>query len=177
MNDYEYRTGLGWDIHALVPGDTLIIGGIPIPSKHKLEGHSDGDVLLHAITDALLGAAALDDIGTHFPSSNLELRDKASSAFLEHALGLVSAEGYKIENVDSTVIVQSTLLSPHRDAIRQSIAATLGTRLDQISVKFKTADKIGPLGNDQAAEAHAAVLLKRVPRLPSADTNGSDTVD
>jgi 2-C-methyl-D-erythritol 2,4-cyclodiphosphate synthase len=155
----EYRTGLGWDNHRIVTGRPLIVGGITIPSEFGLEGHSDADVLLHAITDALLGAAALGDIGMHFPDTDPRWKGVDSVRFLEHAKALAAAEGFELVNVDSTVILERPKLKDYRQAMRESIAAILSTDLDRVSVKFKTSEKVGPVGEGRSAEAHAIVTL------------------
>jgi 2-C-methyl-D-erythritol 2,4-cyclodiphosphate synthase len=155
----EYRTGLGWDVHRLVPGRPLVLGGITVPSACGLEGHSDADVLAHAITDAILGAAALGDIGMHFPDSDPRWKDADSLRFLEHARGLARAQGCEIVNVDATVILERPKLQEHRLAIREKLAAVLGLPLDRVSVKFKTAEKVGPVGEGRACEAQATVTI------------------
>jgi 2-C-methyl-D-erythritol 2,4-cyclodiphosphate synthase len=157
----EYRTGLGWDVHRIGPGRDLIIGAIRIPADFGLEGHSDADVLLHAITDALLGAAALGDIGMHFPDSDPKWKDCGSVRFVEHALDLVRNKGYTLVNVDSTVILERPKLKDYRELIRKRLAAILGLELDRVSLKFKTAEKVGPVGEGRSAEAQAIVTLRR----------------
>lgn len=157
----EYRTGLGWDVHRIGPDRDLIIGGITIPAEFGLEGHSDADVLLHAITDALLGAAALGDIGMHFPDSDPAWKGANSIRFLEHALKLVREKGFELINVDSTVILERPKLKDFRLIIRKRVGAVLGLELDRVSVKFKTAEKVGPVGEGRSAEAQAIVTLRR----------------
>lgn len=157
----EYRSGLGWDVHRLSPGRPLILGGVRIPSELGLEGHSDADVLSHAITDAILGAAALGDIGQHFPDTDPRWKDVDSLRFLEHARDLARACGYEIVHVDSTVILERPKLRDHRQAIREKLAAVLALPLEAVSVKFKTAERIGPVGEGRAAEAQAVVTLAR----------------
>ncbi len=157
----EFRTGLGWDVHRIGPDRDLIIGAIRIPAEFGLEGHSDADVLLHAITDALLGAAALGDIGMHFPDSDPKWKGCGSVQFVEHALSLVRAKGYTLVNVDSTVILERPKLKDHRTVIRERLAAILGLELDCVSLKFKTAEKVGPVGEGRSAEAQAIVTLRR----------------
>src|SRR6266852_2275648 len=157
----EIRTGLGWDVHRLAAGRALILGGVTIPSEVGLEGHSDADILLHAITDAVLGAAALGDIGTHFPDSDPQWKGAASTQFLEHAVGLAHRAGFAIVNVDSTVIIEKPRLKDHRLAIRESLARTLALPLDRVSVKFKTAEGVGPVGEGLSAEAQAVVTLSK----------------
>jgi len=157
----EYRTGLGWDVHRLMPGRPLILGGVTVPSEFGLEGHSDADVLAHAITDAILGAAALGDIGMHFPDSDPRWKGCDSLVFLRHARELAEARGYRIVNVDSTIILERPKLKDYRQAIRDRIAGTLGVDADRVSVKFKTAEKVGPVGEGRSAEAQAVVTLER----------------
>lgn len=155
----NFRVGEGWDIHALVPERALIIGGVKVPFHLGLLGHSDADVLLHAITDALLGAAALGDIGTHFPDTDAQFKGADSGILLAEAARRVRAKGLEIGNVDSTVIAQAPKLAPHIQAMRQQIATFLGVDVDQVNVKAKTAEKMGPVGLGQAMEARAVVLL------------------
>ena len=157
----DLRTGLGWDNHRIASGRPLILGGVTIASEFGLEGHSDADVLSHAITDALLGAAALGDIGMHFPDSDPRWKGCNSLVFLRHAVEIVKQKGYGILNVDSTVILERPKLKDYRLAIRESLAGALGVELDRISVKFKTAEKVGPVGEGRSAEAQAIVLLIR----------------
>ena len=155
----NFRIGEGWDIHALVPGRKLILGGVHVPYHLGLLGHSDADVLLHAITDALLGAAALGDIGTHFPDTDTRFKGADSSVLLAEAVRRVREKGFEIGNVDSTIIAQAPKLMPHMPAIRAKVAQTLGLELDQVNVKAKTSEKMGPVGLGQAMEARAVVLL------------------
>jgi 2-C-methyl-D-erythritol 2,4-cyclodiphosphate synthase len=155
------RIGEGWDVHALVPGRQLIIGGVHIPYHLGLLGHSDADVLLHAITDALLGAAALGDIGTHFSDTDAQFAGADSMKLLVEAARRVAAKGWRIGNIDSTVVAQAPKLMPHIPAMRQGIARALGLDVDQVNVKAKTAEKLGPVGQGQSMEARAAVLLER----------------
>lgn len=157
----EYRTGLGWDNHRLVRQRPLILGGVTIPSEIGLEGHSDADVLAHAITDAILGAAALGDIGMHFPDSDPRWKGADSLQFLKHALELARKAGFELVNVDSTVILERPKLKDYRTAIRETLAVTLGLSLDRVSVKFKTAEKVGPVGEGHSAEAQAVVTIAK----------------
>jgi 2-C-methyl-D-erythritol 2,4-cyclodiphosphate synthase len=157
----EIRTGLGWDVHRIVPGRPLILGGVTIPSEFGLEGHSDADVLSHAITDALLGAAALGDIGMHFPDTDPRWKGAASDQFLAHAADLVRARGFSIVNVDSSVILEKPKLKDYRMAMREALAHTLGLDVDRVSVKFKTAERVGPVGEGKSAEAQAIATLSR----------------
>lgn len=153
------RIGEGWDVHALVPGRPLIIGGVNIPHTQGLLGHSDADVLLHAITDALLGAAALGDIGRHFPDTDARFKGADSSVLLAEAARRVREAGFEIGNVDSTVIAQAPKLAPHIAAMCEGIARTLGLAVAQVNVKAKTAEKIGPVGQGLSIEARAVTLL------------------
>jgi 2-C-methyl-D-erythritol 2,4-cyclodiphosphate synthase len=157
----EFRTGLGWDVHRLVEGRPLILGGVTIPSEFGLEGHSDADILFHAVTDALLGAAALGDIGMHFPDTDPKWKGADSGQFLKHAATLASDQGYSIVNVDTTVILERPKLKDYREAIRKSLADALSLSLDRVSVKFKTAERVGPVGEGKSAEAQAIVMLFR----------------
>jgi 2-C-methyl-D-erythritol 2,4-cyclodiphosphate synthase len=158
----ETRTGLGWDVHRIVAGKPLILGGVTITSDFGLEGHSDADVLSHAITDAILGAAAMGDIGMHFPDTDPRWKDADSLVFLRHARQLVIAEGYRVANVDATVILERPKLKDYRLPIRESLARALAIVLDRVSVKFKTAEGIGPVGEGRSAEAQAIVTLLRL---------------
>jgi 2-C-methyl-D-erythritol 2,4-cyclodiphosphate synthase len=156
----QFRIGEGWDTHALVPGRRLVIGGVVIPFHLGLLGHSDADVLLHAITDALLGAAALGDIGTHFSDTDERWRGADSWKLLQATGGLVQAAGWHINNIDSTVIAQAPKLAPFMGAMRERVAAALQLDLNQVNIKAKTAEKLGPVGSGQAIEARAVVLIQ-----------------
>jgi 2-C-methyl-D-erythritol 2,4-cyclodiphosphate synthase len=160
----EIRTGLGWDVHRTATGRPLILGGVTILSDFGLDGHSDADILLHAITDAVLGAAALGDIGMHFPDNDPQWKGAASARFLEHALALAQQAGFAVVNVDSTVILEKPKLKDYRLAIRESVARSLSLPLDRVSVKFKTAERVGPVGEGLSAEAQAIVTLERTAR-------------
>ena len=157
----DFRIGEGWDVHALVPGRRLVLGGVDIPHGMGLLGHSDADVLLHAITDALLGAASLGDIGSHFPDSDARFKGADSEVLLTEAARRVRDKGYAIANVDSTVVAQAPRLAAHIPAMRERIAGALGLQLDQVNVKAKTAERLGPVGQGLAMEARAVVLLHR----------------
>ena len=157
----NFRIGEGWDVHALVPGRKLILGGVEIPYNMGLLGHSDADVLLHAITDAVLGAAGLGDIGQHFPDTDVQFKGADSLVLLQEAMRCVRAAGWELVNVDSTVMAQSPQLAPHRMAIQTSVAKALGVGLYQVNVKAKTAEKMGPVGMGQSMEARAVALLSR----------------
>lgn len=155
----EIRTGLGWDVHRIAPGRPLILGGIAIAADFGLDGHSDADILSHAITDALLGAAALGDIGMHFPDTDPQWKGANSAQFLGHAAALVRNAGYTIVNVDSTVILEKPKLKDYRLLIREALARTLVLDLDRVSVKFKTSERVGPVGEGRSAEAQAIVTV------------------
>ena len=156
------RIGQGYDVHRLVEGRPLILGGVTIPHSNGLLGHSDADALLHAITDALLGAAALGDIGKLFPDTAAEHKDADSRRLLREAYQAVQRAGWRVVNVDSTVIAQQPKLRPHIDAMRANIAADLGLPLECVNIKGKTNEKLGYLGREEAVEAQAAVLLAAV---------------
>lgn len=153
------RVGQGYDVHQLVEGRDLILGGVDIPFEKGLLGHSDADALLHAITDALLGAAGLGDIGSHFPDTAAEFKDADSRVLLREAYQSVQALGWKVVNVDTTVIAQKPKLAPHIPAMRANIAADLGLPENCVNIKGKTNEKLGYLGRMEAIEAQAAVLL------------------
>ena len=153
------RIGQGWDTHRLKRGRALILAGVHIPSKRGLVGHSDADVLFHAVTDAVLGALALGDIGMHFPDSAPEWKDAPSIRFLQHALTLAGEHGYRLSNIDTTVILERPKLKEFRSAIRESLAQAVNLPLACVSVKFKTAEMVGPVGEGASCEAQAVVLL------------------
>jgi 2-C-methyl-D-erythritol 2,4-cyclodiphosphate synthase len=159
MNIPNIRVGEGWDTHALEAGRPLVLGGVTIPHTHGLQGHSDADALAHAITDALLGAAALGDIGQHFPDSDSQFKNADSMMLLAEAARRVRAAGYEIGNIDSTVIAQAPKLAPHIPAMRERLAQVLGIAVDQVNVKAKTAEKMGPVGEGLAMEARAVCLV------------------
>lgn len=154
-----FRIGQGWDTHALVAGRKLIIGGVDIPHSVGLLGHSDADVLLHAIVDALLGAAALGDIGHHFPDTDARFNGADSVVLLTEAGRLLQAKGYQIGNIDATVIAQAPKLAPHIAGMRRTIAGALGLALDRVNVKAKTAEHLGPVGQGLSIEAQAIALI------------------
>lgn len=156
----DIRVGEGWDVHQLEAGRKLILGGVEIPHTAGLLGHSDADALLHAITDALFGAAGLGDIGRHFPDTDEQFRGADSMVLLAEAARRVRAEGWEIGNVDSTVIAQAPKLAPHIPAMQVRIAAGLGLAPGRVNVKAKTAEKMGPVGEGRAMEARAIVLLR-----------------
>jgi 2-C-methyl-D-erythritol 2,4-cyclodiphosphate synthase len=155
----QLRVGEGWDTHALVAGRRLVLGGVEIPFDRGLLGHSDADALLHAITDALLGAAGLGDIGRHFPDTDERFRGADSILLLTEAALRVRQQGWKIANVDSTVIAQAPKLAPYIEAMRARIAQALDLQPTEVNVKAKTAEKMGPVGLGQSIEARAVVLL------------------
>jgi len=153
------RIGEGWDTHALVAGRPLVLGGITIPHSHGLLGHSDADALAHAITDALLGAAGLGDIGKLFPDTALEFKGADSMVLLAEAYRQVRAAGWLIVNLDSTIVAQAPKMAPHIPAMRARLAEVLGIAAAQVNVKAKTAEKMGPVGEGLAIEARAVCLL------------------
>jgi 2-C-methyl-D-erythritol 2,4-cyclodiphosphate synthase len=157
-----FRIGQGWDTHRTEAGRALILGGIHIPSEFGLTGHSDADVLFHAVTDALLGALALGDIGMHFPDTAAEWKGANSEQFLRHAIELATKLGYAIANVDSTIILERPKLKDFRASIRDNLARVLSIPASCVGVKFKTAEKVGPVGEGRSCEAQAAVLVSRI---------------
>ncbi|WP_277604466.1 2-C-methyl-D-erythritol 2,4-cyclodiphosphate synthase [Pelomonas sp. CA6] len=162
MNPMNLRIGEGWDTHQLVTGRPLILGGIAIPHSHGLLGHSDADALAHAITDALLGAAALGDIGKLFPDTAAEFKGADSMLLLAEATRRVREQGWQIVNIDSTIVAQAPKMAPHIPAMRERLAAVLGVAPQQVNVKAKTAEKMGPVGEGRAIEARAVCLLAAV---------------
>ncbi|MBV9764849.1 MAG: 2-C-methyl-D-erythritol 2,4-cyclodiphosphate synthase [Acidobacteriaceae bacterium] len=154
-----YRIGQGWDSHRIEPGRPLILGGVRVPSEFGLAGHSDADVIFHAITDALLGALALGDIGMHFPDTAQEWKNADSASFLQHTLDLMAKGGYQLVNIDSTVILERPKLADFRAAIRENLARVVSLPVTSVNVKFKTAEKVGPVGEGRSCEAQAIVLL------------------
>ena len=162
MTQQSIRIGQGWDIHALVPGRKLVIGGVTIPNDLGLLGHSDADVLLHAITDALFGAAGLGDIGKHFPDSDKKWQNADSLKLLASCHELLVQQHWRIVNIDSTVIAQAPRLAPHLPLMQQTIAQALELDVSQINIKAKTAERLGPVGQGLAIEAQAVVLIQAV---------------
>ncbi|MCS7026278.1 MAG: 2-C-methyl-D-erythritol 2,4-cyclodiphosphate synthase [Bryobacteraceae bacterium] len=162
QTNVEYRMGLGWDVHRLVTGRPLILGGVRIASDFGLDGHSDADVLAHAITDAILGAACLGDIGVHFPDTDPKWRNADSMKLLAQAYELARQAGFVLVNLDATVILERPKLKDYRLPIRESLASCLGLGLDRVSVKFKTAEGVGPVGEGRSAEAQAMVTLAKL---------------
>jgi 2-C-methyl-D-erythritol 2,4-cyclodiphosphate synthase len=159
MEHAKFRIGEGWDTHALVTGRPLVIGGVHIPHTHGLSGHSDADVLLHAITDALLGAAALGDIGRHFPDTDVQFKGADSWLLLQKVGQLLKANGHQIGNIDATVIAQAPKLASFIPAMCERIAQALDISAQQVNVKAKTAEKMGPVGEGLSMEARAVVLI------------------
>lgn len=156
-----WRIGEGWDTHALVVDRPLVLGGVVIPHSHGLLGHSDADALLHAITDALLGAAALGDIGRHFPDTDPAYAGADSGVLLTEAVRRVRAAGWEPVNIDSTVVAQAPRLAPHIASMQRRIAELLGMPEGDVNVKAKTAERMGPVGEGRAIEARAVCLLAR----------------
>jgi 2-C-methyl-D-erythritol 2,4-cyclodiphosphate synthase len=155
------RIGSGFDAHRLVEGRPLVLGGVAIPHPRGLEGHSDGDCLLHAVCDALLGAAAAGDLGRHFPSSDPRLAGVSSLVFLDRVTELLRERGFELVNLDATVIAQEPALAPHLEAMRQLLARRLGVDADRVSVKAKSTDRLGAVGRGEGIAAEAVVLLDR----------------
>jgi 2-C-methyl-D-erythritol 2,4-cyclodiphosphate synthase len=162
-NSPPFRIGQGWDTHRIERGRPFILGGIQIPCEFGLAGHSDADVLFHAVTDAVLGALSLGDIGMHFPDSAPEWKDVASVEFLRHALKLAAEQNYRVGNIDVTVILERPKLKDFREEIRASLARATALPLSSVSVKFKTAEGVGPVGEGRSCEAQAVVLLTCFP--------------
>ncbi len=161
-NEVIMRVGMGYDVHRLVPDRDLIIGGVKIPYEKGLLGHSDADVLLHAIMDALLGAAALGDIGKHFPDNDPEYEGADSLALLKRVGELLSEEGYVIENIDSTIIAQKPKMAPHIEQMRKNIADTLGLDITRVNVKATTEEGLGFTGTGEGISSQAVVLIMSV---------------
>jgi 2-C-methyl-D-erythritol 2,4-cyclodiphosphate synthase len=159
MMNVGFRIGQGYDCHALVTGRPLIIGGVDIPHKTGLLGHSDADVLLHAITDALFGAAGLGDIGRHFPDTDPQFKGANSRVLLQEAAKRVLAAGYEIGNVDATIIAQAPKMAPHIQSMIQNISSDLNVQIDQVNIKAKTNEKLGYLGREEGIAAEAIVLI------------------
>jgi 2-C-methyl-D-erythritol 2,4-cyclodiphosphate synthase len=157
------RTGLGFDTHAFAPGRRLVLGGIEVPHEQGLAGHSDGDVLTHAVIDALLGAAALDDIGQHFPDTDPRFEGADSLGLLRTVVGELDDRGWEIGNVDATVVLERPKLAPHRDAIRSSLATALGLPLDAVNLKATTGERMGFVGRGEGAAALAVATIDRRP--------------
>ncbi|MGS7253222.1 2-C-methyl-D-erythritol 2,4-cyclodiphosphate synthase [Pseudomonas anuradhapurensis] len=153
------RIGHGFDVHRFCDGDFITLGGVRIPHKYGLLAHSDGDVLLHALSDALLGAAALGDIGKHFPDTDPQYKGADSRALLRHVVGIVMAKGWKVGNIDATIVAQAPKMAPHIETMRQRIAEDLQVELDQVNVKATTTEKLGFTGREEGIAVHAVALL------------------
>jgi len=161
MTNFKFRIGEGWDVHALVEGRPLIIGGVTIEFEKGLLGHSDADVLTHALIDALLGAAGLGDIGRHFPDTDPKFKGADSMTLLAHARDLISSNGWCIGNIDSTIVAQAPKMAPHIPHMIDRLGKVLNLDSSQINVKAKTAEKLGPVGLGQSIESRAVALLYR----------------
>ena len=161
MSRASMRVGMGYDVHRLSPGRKLIIGGVEVPSESGLDGHSDADVLCHAVTDAILGAAALGNIGTHFPNTDPSLKNISSIELLKRANSIVQKEGWRIVNVDSTINIERPKLAPYIPAMREAIARALGVGADSVSVKATSGEGIGFVGTGEGAAAWAVALLSK----------------
>lgn len=161
MKTLPYRTGQGYDCHALVPGRKLVIGGVSIPHATGLLGHSDADVLLHAITDAILGAAGLGDIGRHFPDTDVRFAGADSRMLLREARSRVAAAGYVIGNIDATIIAQAPKMAPHVAQMVANVAADLDVAAEQVNIKAKTNERLGFLGREEGIAAQAVALIYR----------------
>ena len=155
------RVGMGYDVHRLVEERRLILGGVEIPYEKGLLGHSDADVLLHAIMDAMLGAAALGDIGKHFPDTDPQFKGADSRGLLRHVVALIHAKGWKVGNVDNTIVAQAPKMAPHIESMRALIAADLQVELDQVNVKATTTEKLGFVGREEGIAVHSVALLLR----------------
>ncbi len=158
----EFRTGVGYDLHRLTAGRKLILGGVEIPFEKGLSGHSDADILLHAVTDALLGAASMGDIGELFPPFDEQWKDADSSIFLRHARELLEGYGWKTVNVDTVIVIEKPKILPYRELICKNVAGILKIEREAVSIKAKSAEGVGPIGLGQAAEAHAVATISRV---------------
>jgi len=159
----NFRVGSGFDVHAFGPGNGVMLGGVRVPWKCAVVAHSDGDVLLHALTDALLGAAALGDIGQHFPDTDPQWRGAASSQFVAHAVQLLARDGWHVVNADLTLLAEAPRIAPWRDAIRAGIADALGVRAADVNLKATTTEKLGFIGRAEGLAAQAVVLIGRRP--------------
>ena len=160
MESEQWRVGQGWDVHALVPGRDLIMGGVTIPFSKGLLGHSDADVLLHALIDALLGAMGKGDIGEHFPDTDPQWKNADSKKLLSTVAQSLRQEGWQVVNIDSTVVAQAPRLASHLPLMRETVAGLLGTDPQRVNIKAKTAEKMGPVGQGQSIEAQAVVLIR-----------------
>jgi 2-C-methyl-D-erythritol 2,4-cyclodiphosphate synthase len=158
-----YRSGFGYDVHRLVEGRPLILGGVEVPFEHGLEGHSDADVLLHALIDAILGAAGEGDIGTHYPSSDTSLKGISSATMLAETARFVADKGWRVENIDGTIVAERPRLSPHTPRMKARIADILQIAPDRVNVKSKTTDGLGFTGTSEGMAAYCTVMLTRNP--------------
>jgi len=163
-DDAAYRTGYGWDRHRLAAGRKLVLGGITVPAPYGEEGHSDGDVLTHALIDAILGAAALGDIGTHFPPTEPCWKDISSLELLDRVMEMLADKQYTVINADTVVTLESPKIGPFRKLMEEQLAEHLGIRKDMVSVKAKTAEGLGPTGRGEAVDAAASVLIQKLDR-------------
>lgn len=157
----SFRIGQGVDVHAFGPGDSVVLGGVTIPHEQGLNAHSDGDVLLHALSDALLGALALGDIGHHFPDTDASYAGADSRVLLRHVVGLIAERGYRMVNADCTLIAQAPKMAPHIEAMRHNIAVDCGVAAGAVSVKATTSERLGFTGRGEGIAAQAVVLLER----------------
>ena len=155
----DFRIGHGYDVHTFMDGDHIVLGGVTIPHSKAFKAHSDGDVLIHAICDALLGALALGDIGRHFPDTDVRYKDANSRDLLTHVISLVSEKGFKVANVDSTIIAQAPKMSPHIETMQTNLAKDLQVDISQVNVKATTTEGLGFAGREEGIAAHAVVLL------------------
>jgi 2-C-methyl-D-erythritol 2,4-cyclodiphosphate synthase len=153
------RIGHGYDVHRFGPGDKLILGGVSIPYEHGFVAHSDGDVLIHALIDALLGAAALGDIGQHFPDTDAKWQGANSRQFLTAVVAMIASKGYKLGNVDITIVAQQPKMLPHLDKMRLNLAADISCNIDQINIKATTTEELGFAGRKEGIACHAVALL------------------
>ena len=160
----SHRIGHGFDVHAFKDGDHVMLGGVRVPHDRGIDAHSDGDVVLHALCDALLGALALGDIGQHFPPSDPRWKDCDSRVFVRHCAALLHERGWHVSNADITVLAEAPKIGPHRDAMRAAIATELGIEIERISVKATTTEKLGYIGRREGLAAEAVVLLDRILR-------------
>lgn len=156
----NFRIGHGYDVHAFTTGDHLVLGGVRIPHDKAFKAHSDGDVLIHALCDALLGAAALGDIGRHFPDSDPRYRGIDSRLLLREVVGLLERQGWRVGNVDATLVAQAPKLAPHIEAMRAHLASDLGVAIGQVNVKATTTEQLGFAGREEGIAAHAVALLQ-----------------
>ena len=157
----DLRIGHGYDVHSFMVGDHIVLGGVKIPHHQAFKAHSDGDVLIHALCDALLGALALGDIGRHFPDTDERYKGADSRQLLRHVMGLIQARGYEPVNIDATIIAQSPRMAPHIEQMRQNLAQDLVVNIDQVNIKATTTEKLGFAGREEGIAAHSVVLLRR----------------